>query len=185
MHAGVTVDRCRSCGGFWFDIDEINTFLSSHPDARTDDSSISAAFKEHTDELRIRCTCCEQEAVERGEYRGLSFQRCTWCGGLFFGRREIERIIRRRIEESSVAGQESDPRLPPVPPATSAEPAASIDQPSRSPFEELGKTLFELALEDLESTADSIRNSGDGVVGGIVAMVLDFVVMAIYDATDE
>jgi Zn-finger nucleic acid-binding protein len=87
----VTVDLCKSCDAFWFDMEEIRRFVEfADPDAAfipSDDD-----FKEHTTGLEEKCTCCGHDTLERGVAGRSEFRRCTWCGGLFLFRADLERF---------------------------------------------------------------------------------------------
>ncbi len=107
-HHGVTLDRCTSCGGLWFDVDEIYAYLSSHPSLPAVHEPSEADFKRCTKGLGVRCTCCDQESVELGDFRGISYQRCTWCGGVFIGRRQIEEIVASRAGQVTRWGPEGE-----------------------------------------------------------------------------
>ena len=95
-HHGVTIDRCGACGGLWFDIDEIHEYLAAHPALAPGDEPMAAEFRRHPSGVGERCCCCGEHAIELGTLRGIAFQRCTWCGGIFLGNREIEQIVASR-----------------------------------------------------------------------------------------
>ena len=89
MAGEVTVDVCRACDAFWFDMEEIRRFVEvAHPDATFIPSDED--FKEHTDGLQEECTCCGHNSLERGVAGSAEFRRCTWCGGLFLFRADLE-----------------------------------------------------------------------------------------------
>jgi hypothetical protein len=71
-------------------MEEIRRFVEvTDPDAvfvPTDDD-----FKEHTTGLEEECSCCGHHTIERGVAGRSEYRRCTWCGGLFLFRADLER----------------------------------------------------------------------------------------------
>ena len=87
----VTVDVCKDCDAFWFDMEEIRAYVeATDPDAEfipTDDE-----FKEHTSNLEEECVCCGNMSMERGVAGRSEFRRCTWCGGIFIFKADLDRF---------------------------------------------------------------------------------------------
>jgi len=87
----VTVDVCKDCDAFWFDMEEIRAYVeTADPDAEfipTDDE-----FKEHTSNLEEECSCCGNMSMERGVAGRSEFRRCTWCGGIFIFKADLDRF---------------------------------------------------------------------------------------------
>jgi Zn-finger nucleic acid-binding protein len=89
---GVTIDRCDGCGGLWFDMEEVRSYVREwHPDAEyvPDDDH----FHFHTKGAGSLCTCCGKKNLEIGSLKGFSFQRCTWCGGIFVNEKDLARAV--------------------------------------------------------------------------------------------
>jgi len=104
---GVVIDRCSSCGGIWFDIEEIQSYLNARG-TRTG----QPIPKE--DELRVSqsgdpdvCTCCGERKLQDGMLRGFAYRRCSWCGGVFLPAEELAKI------QSRETGSTARPPLPP------------------------------------------------------------------------
>ena len=93
-HHGVTVDRCQSCQGFWFDIEEIQRYLNSRgtqpgqPIPRDPDLAQAESGEPGP------CPCCEELALRGGTLRGFEYFRCSWCGGVFLAGSELTKIQR-------------------------------------------------------------------------------------------
>jgi Zn-finger nucleic acid-binding protein len=97
----VTIDCCSSCEGIWFDLEEIHAYAKTlHPPVSYAPSDED--FSKHTAGMKELCTCCEKSALELGELRGVTFRRCTWCGGIFLGMNDL-----RKITQSPEAGDSS------------------------------------------------------------------------------
>jgi Zn-finger nucleic acid-binding protein len=90
----VTVDVCKDCDAFWIDMEEIRAYVeATDPDAEfipTDDE-----FKEHTSNLEEECACCGIMSLERGVAGRSEFRRCTWCGGIFIFKADLDRFRAR------------------------------------------------------------------------------------------
>ena len=94
----VTVDVCKDCDAFWFDMEEIRAYVeATDPDAEfipTDDE-----FKEHTSNLEEECACCGNMSMERGVAGRSEFRRCTWCGGIFIFKADLDRFELDGLDE--------------------------------------------------------------------------------------
>jgi Zn-finger nucleic acid-binding protein len=89
---GVTIDRCDGCGGLWFDMEEVRRYVREwYPDAEyvPDDDH----FHFHTKGAGTSCTCCGKQNLEIGSLKGVSFERCTWCGGIFVNEKDLARMV--------------------------------------------------------------------------------------------
>ena len=104
---GVTVDWCSNCGGMWFDVEEIQKYLNAR-------GTRAGQPVPKEDELRASrtgqpemCTCCEERQLYHGTLRGFSYQRCSWCGGVFLPATELANL------QSLETGPSARPPLPP------------------------------------------------------------------------
>ena len=94
----VTVDVCKECDAFWFDMEEIRAYVeAADPDANFIPSDED--FKEHTTGLEEECTCCGHMAMERGVAGHAEFRRCTWCGGIFVFKADLDRFELDGLDE--------------------------------------------------------------------------------------
>ncbi len=104
---GVTLDWCSSCGGVWFDIEEIQAYLnargtlSGQPVPKEDEIRASRSGRQQV------CTCCEEPQLYSGTLRGFAYQSCSWCGGVFLSAAELEKVQ---------AGESTSRDRPPLPP---------------------------------------------------------------------
>ena len=88
---GVTVDVCEECDALWFDMEEIRAYVeAADPDAEFIPNDED--FKKHTTGLKEECTCCGQSSIERGVAGRSEFRRCTWCGGIFIFKADLDRF---------------------------------------------------------------------------------------------
>lgn len=175
---GVTIDRCLGCSGLWFDVDEIYAFLNAHPELAVADEPIDHDFKRCTSGIGATCGCCGQQAVEIGDFRGIAYQRCTWCGGLFIGREEIRKIVASRSGQITVPETES--MIPaPVWVAGGAIAAAAFDADSQN----VGKRPSEGIAPGLEGVleigGEVVAEGGGELVGAVLYIVFEFVLEAI------
>jgi Zn-finger nucleic acid-binding protein len=94
-HHGVTLDRCPGCDGLWFDIEEIHRYLKAHPATPHHGVPEDYEFTKCTRGLGEDCPCCGEKSFELGGFRGVVFQRCTWCGGIFIASDKLRELIKR------------------------------------------------------------------------------------------
>jgi Zn-finger nucleic acid-binding protein len=89
---GVTIDWCPSCAGLWFDIEEIEAYLNARgtrtgqPVPRNTELEAAGGGAPET------CTCCGEPALRTGTLRGFSYLRCSWCGGVFLAKSELDKV---------------------------------------------------------------------------------------------
>jgi Zn-finger nucleic acid-binding protein len=105
VHFGVVLDRCPSCRALWFDYDEINRYLESHPEARHDAESHGDVEAFLMTQCRETGECCPKcgrgslEAGEVGEDLKLQLQRCAFFCGFFLTRDQFDRFLRLSVPE--------------------------------------------------------------------------------------
>src|SRR5688500_10526198 len=87
---GITIDRCKECGGLWFDAQELDRCLLAlypdgalPPEARTPDRGRGTR----------RCPRCDQFMKTAG-WTGLVLDRCDTCRGLFVEASELAHMER-------------------------------------------------------------------------------------------
>jgi Zn-finger nucleic acid-binding protein len=179
-HHGVTLDRCFGCDGLWFDIDEIYAYLRAHPGLAAADEPSETDFRRCTKGVGETCTCCGQAAVELGDFRGIAYQRCTWCGGLFIGWDQIEQIIASRAGQVTDWDPERRPSL--AMPATAAVVSAAANQPDRSTGDRIVEGIANVADGGLEIVAEGALEVGGELAGVVFEAVLEFVLSLIAGA---
>ena len=104
---GVTIDRCSNCGGMWFDVEEIQKYLNARGTRAGQPVPKEMELRaSRTGEPEV-CTCCEERQLYSGTLRAFSYQRCSWCGGVYLSAAELEKI------QSREAGIPGSPPLPP------------------------------------------------------------------------
>lgn len=97
---GVTIDRCLSCGGLWFDAQELDRCLlalyaedSPPPEARIPERGLGTR----------RCPRCDRYMKTAG-WTGLVLDRCPDCRGLFVEASELAQMERAQppLEAASI-----------------------------------------------------------------------------------
>jgi Zn-finger nucleic acid-binding protein len=84
MHEGTTVDRCRGCGGIWFDLFEAEDLIETETGAEIDSGKKIKGMQ--MDRIRdIDCPRChkQMQTVSDREDPALTFEVCTACHGYF------------------------------------------------------------------------------------------------------
>lgn len=98
-HATVTVDRCPECGGMWFDPGEIQQHLEAI-DPRLKVVPVDEELRPSTAGMRQRCPGCAEDALELGAYRGVSFLKCSSCGGTFVEEAQLAYLLKGSAKAS-------------------------------------------------------------------------------------
>jgi Zn-finger nucleic acid-binding protein len=181
-HHGVTIDRCISCGSLWFDVDEIYAYLEAHPAVATANEPSETDFRKSTRGVGGFCNCCGQSAIELGDFRGIAYQRCTWCGGIFIGWEQIRQILASRAGQVTVWGPEDE-----FAPATAAvvgaaAVAVSDTEQTRHTGDRVGEALSGVGDTGLEVLASGVLDSTGEATGWVLETVLEFVFGAIAGA---
>jgi len=100
---GITVDRCRGCGGIWFDLLEAEDMLET-VDVRTVDtgSKIKGITMNRIRDIKCpKCTIDMQTASDR-EDPTLQFEVCTNCHGYFLDAGELKDMDNVTAAESAM-----------------------------------------------------------------------------------
>ena len=104
---GVTVDRCVTCHGIWFDARE-NERLKATPGAEALDAPAAAASAPPTPVSppsaggKIKCPVCHTQMIQMTDVRQphLKFESCTVCYGTFFDAGEFRDYKELTLVES-------------------------------------------------------------------------------------
>lgn len=89
---GVTIDRCPSCAGLWFDIEEIEAYLNARGTRTGQPVPRNAELESAEDGAPETCACCGEKALRNGTLRGFDYMRCSWCGGVFVAKGELDKV---------------------------------------------------------------------------------------------
>ena len=84
VHEGTTVDRCRGCGGIWFDALEAEDLIETETGAEIDTGNVFKGMQ--MNRIRdINCPHCskQMQTVSDREDPALKFEVCTDCHGYF------------------------------------------------------------------------------------------------------
>ncbi|MDJ0788076.1 MAG: zf-TFIIB domain-containing protein [Myxococcota bacterium] len=108
--AGVQVDVCPTCRGFWFDAGELDAFRRAHAGEARDAAPPFVATGSIAPDTCPRCARTELRAGEAGAH---SFQVCSHCGGAFVSH-ETSRAIggRTTVRSATQAAAPDSPDLP-------------------------------------------------------------------------
>ena len=91
VEAGVTVDRCPKRHGVWFDLGEVEQHMErsgvDSPGTLSDSDFLISTVGE-----REPCPCCARNEFRLGKIRGVVFQRCGWCGGIFLSSTQLSAL---------------------------------------------------------------------------------------------
>ncbi len=174
-HHGVTLDRCRACGGLWFDVDEIYAYLRAHPALVSDHEPTEVDFKRCTNGVGAKCSCCGHDAVEFGDFRGISYQRCTWCGGLFIGRRQVREIVASQAGQVTTWGPEGAFNTASAMAGGATVAVVSGTEQDRSAGERLVDGLAHVAEGGFEVGAHAVLEGGGEIAGAALELVLEIV----------
>ena len=89
-YGSVYLDRCPSCGGFWFDRGELEALL----EARGSDHRLQFQFSGHDGKTARRCPRCDQAPLWKYHLGQIPIDRCWRCRGLFIHWQQLEAIQR-------------------------------------------------------------------------------------------
>jgi len=84
-YQGVEIDRCKSCGGIWFDVGE-SVWLRNRDAAAVIDTGDPSQGRQNDDIHRYRCPRCAggmMRAVDP-QHEQIWYEECTSCRGSFF-----------------------------------------------------------------------------------------------------
>jgi len=181
-HHGVTLDRCVACGGLWFDVDEIYEYLRAHPALAAAHEPSRADFKRCTKGVGAKCTCCGHDAVEFGDFRGIAYQRCTWCGGLFIAPKQIREIVASRAGQVTTWGPEGEFNTEAYVAGGVAAATVAGGAQHRSVGDLAADGLSVFAEGGLELGTHALLEGGGELVGAALEMVFEFVLAIIAGA---
>jgi len=105
---GVVVDKCPECQAVWFDPDEISKYLKARK-AKAVDGVSDSDFRVTAIGATETCPCCDKPSFQLGSFRGIAFQRCTWCGGIFLNSDQLKSFIRSKegqVSDSALTSEE-------------------------------------------------------------------------------
>ncbi len=97
-HAGVEVDRCKSCKGIWFDIGETDSLRDKHAAAAIDTGDPLRG--KQTNEIdRYRCPRCDGGMMRMvdPQHSHIWYEECTSCRGTFFDAGEFTDLTQDTI----------------------------------------------------------------------------------------
>ena len=99
-HAGVEVDRCKSCQGIWFDIGERDS-MRHRELATAIDTGDPLVGKESNRITNYRCPRCNggMMRVVDPRRKDVWFEECTACRGSFFDAGEFSDLNRDTVSE--------------------------------------------------------------------------------------
>lgn len=91
---GETIDRCLSCGGLWFDADELRAALKQPSSARlaTDPATVGTVVETAT----LNCPRCRGSSLSARRVHGVQVEFCEDCRGVFVGPKAFLTILDRR-----------------------------------------------------------------------------------------
>ena len=96
---GVTVDRCRSCTGIWFDYQELSELLAE--DARRVASLRRGSENEYAEGIRGQCPrdASQLLRVYSSIDRSVILDACADCHGIWLDGGEFEKLFAARRKE--------------------------------------------------------------------------------------
>jgi len=105
-------DKCPHCGGIWLDAGELEAIQTG--DGKERNELIEEAKSEIIQEKKRLlttvglCPKCQKEPLSILHRAGVELDGCPHCGGLFFDKGELEKIL---ANEKGGAGDDSKPLL--------------------------------------------------------------------------
>jgi len=90
--AGISVDRCRSCGGLWLDAMELEKVVAAKGTARTIDLGTPVENPEDMSVLPLKCPRDHEPLIlmTGQDQSHIRYDACTVCGGAFFDAGELK-----------------------------------------------------------------------------------------------
>lgn len=102
----VEIDRCQYCGGLWLDGNELRLFIEKGLIPRqllTDYCTDVRNAK--VDEGERECPRCETSKLKIINHKGINVDYCSECGGFWFDRGELLKILDRYFNELADEGE--------------------------------------------------------------------------------
>jgi len=100
---GITIDRCTTCNGMWFDLGELREILENK---ELDTKSLvkDDQARDHV-QVRNRATvCCPRDGFAMMEVRDstqqhIAYELCMMCGGIFLDAGELKDLTKFTLIE--------------------------------------------------------------------------------------
>lgn len=91
---GLTLDLCRTCGGIWFDADELQEALQQPSSARmvVIPSPTPPVLRDHS----LQCPRCGSAPLTTRRIHGGQVHGCEQCHGVYVGSRTFLKILDRK-----------------------------------------------------------------------------------------
>lgn len=91
---GETIDRCLSCGGLWFDADELRAALKRPSSARlaTDPATVGTVVENAT----LHCPRCQGSKLSGRRDHNVQVEFCQNCRGVFVSPKAFLTILDRK-----------------------------------------------------------------------------------------
>jgi Zn-finger nucleic acid-binding protein len=89
---GINVDKCVSCGTFWFDAGELDTYISANFPEKTNVPSILTRFESSECSYEEFCPKCQKQKLICGRVGKLSLSKCAKCSGILITKDEIDSL---------------------------------------------------------------------------------------------
>ncbi|PKM99105.1 MAG: hypothetical protein CVU78_08040 [Elusimicrobia bacterium HGW-Elusimicrobia-2] len=92
IFADVVYHKCESCGGFWFDKDELKEIKKQKDWFKLDSGITCAVSKSYRGELK--CPRCDEalHTIEYAQESGIKVDVCSECDGLWLDAGELKAI---------------------------------------------------------------------------------------------
>jgi len=102
---GVEIDTCRFCGGLWLDRNELGTFIQKgNIPKRLLTTYCLDDRKKMVKEGERSCPRCGN-LLQLVSHRGINVEFCNGCGGLWFDRGELLKIVKSYYDETKKKGK--------------------------------------------------------------------------------
>ncbi|MHC5027052.1 MAG: TFIIB-type zinc ribbon-containing protein [Planctomycetota bacterium] len=95
------IDRCRGCGGIWFDTGELTQVIASKSRAKAIDTGSADVGAQHDEMTEISCPRCKtvMEHRQHPDQPHIGYELCIDCNGSFFDAGEIRDLSTLSIIE--------------------------------------------------------------------------------------
>lgn len=97
---GVTIDRCESCHGLWFDENELKKFLSKKDSERIDIGD-HADYEKSDSIVDYACPRCQNRMVKmvHNQQSHIWYEACGNCFGLFLDATELTDLKKHTLND--------------------------------------------------------------------------------------
>ncbi len=103
--AGILIDSCASCGGVWFDADELGRYRTKLGKPR---KPPYVRFEAKEDQEPKGCPRCRVRTLLYGERAKRRMLRCSNCHGFFLTKSALESLGAMRKEETEEGVLDAD-----------------------------------------------------------------------------